>query len=314
MPRHFLEIDDLTAAEVARVVELSLELDVPPVLGGQGVALLFEKPSGRTRNSMEVAVVQLGGHPTTIGPSEVGIDTRETAEDVARMLSCYHALIAGRVFEQSKLNRMATVASVPVVNLLSDAGHPIQALADLLTLVEHFGVGGSGDVLSGIAGRRVAYVGDANNVAFSLGLVCGRASMEFVVSHPDGYGFDEEQLRRLTAAGTDLTTVSDPCDAVAGADVVYTDAWYSMGQEEEKERRSAIFPPWQVNPELMSLAKPDAVFLHCLPAHRGEEVTDEILDGPQSLVWQQAENRMHSARGLMWFLCGEADAEPPGAG
>jgi ornithine carbamoyltransferase len=208
------------------------------------------------------------------------------------------------------------VSRVPVVNLLSDAGHPIQALADLLTLVEHFGSGAASDAASAvadIAGRHVAYIGDANNVAFSLGLLCGRTGMRFTVSHPEGYGFTPEQRDRLGAAGVSLVEGLSPTEAVDGADAVYTDAWYSMGQEAEKEIRSKVFRPWQVNSALMESAGPEAVLLHCLPAHRGEEVTDEVIDGPRSLVWQQAENRMHSARGLMWFLCAEADSAAYGS-
>lgn len=312
--RHFLEIDDLSPDELTRVIELAMTPMPPALLHGQGAALIFEKPSGRTRNSMEVAVVQLGGHPTTIGPEEVGIDTRESAEDVARTLSCFHALIAARVFEHSKLERMAAVASVPVINLLSDAGHPIQALADICTIVQRFGTVIGGDdqpdakgTSLGLGELTVAYVGDANNVAFSLGLACAYVGLAFVVSHPQGYGFTAEQLLRLQQAGGEFRIDDSPESAVDEAHVVYTDAWYSMGQETEAAVRSKIFPPWRVDASLMAQAAPDAIFMHCLPAHRGDEVTDDVLDGPQSVVWQQAENRLHSARGLMWFLLAEAE-------
>lgn len=291
--RHFLEIDDLSPDEVRDVVRRASVVEPPSVLSNQGAALLFEKPSGRTRNSMERAVCQLGGHPTTIGPDEVGIDVRETAEDVAKMLGCFHAIIAARVFQHSKLERMAAVSAVPVVNLLSDDGHPIQALADLCTLAQRFGQ---------LDGLRVAYVGDANNVAYSLGLALNAVGAELVVSHPEGYGFSDHQRAGLEAYGGLPTISAEPALAVAGADAVYTDAWYSMGQEEEKAARSEIFPPWRVDEALMASAKRDAIFLHCLPAHRGDEVVDAVLDGPQSWVWQQATNRMHSARALIWFL------------
>lgn len=291
--RHFLELDDLSPAEVALVVDLASQVEAPEILKGQGVALLFQKPSGRTRNSMERAVVQLGGHPTTIAPDEVGIDTRESAEDVARTMSCFHSAVAARVFEHSVLERMARVSTVPIINLLSDSGHPIQALADLCTIRDAF---------TDFAGVEVAYIGDANNVAFSLGLACAATGMAFRVSHPDGYGFSADQFAHLTRAGLSDFIAPTPQDAARGATVVYTDAWYSMGQEAEAEERRPIFQGWRVDEQLMTLTDNESIFMHCLPAHRGDEVTDAVLDGPRSRVWPQAENRMHSARGLMWFL------------
>jgi ornithine carbamoyltransferase len=294
--RHLLEIDDLSAEELRTILDLSERPDLPRVLEGQGAMLLFEKPSARTRTSMEMAVVQLGGHPVTLRNEEVGIDTRETAEDLGRLLSGYGAVIGARVFEHHKVERLAAAASVPVVNLLSDEAHPVQALADLLTVRQEFGT--LDDVV-------VTYVGDANNVARSLGVACGLMGLEFRVSNPPGYDFDEASLERLRSAGCDVVLQHDPVLAVGGADVVYTDAWYSMGQEDEKVIRTAAFADWRVDDALMAHAADRAIFLHCLPAHRGDEATDSVLDGPHSRIWPQAYNRMHTKRGLLAWLLGE---------
>lgn len=294
--RHLLEIDDLSPDELRTVLDLAERPDLPKVLAGRGAMLLFEKPSARTRTSMEMAVVQLGGHPVTLRNEEVGIDTRETAEDLGRLLSGYGAVIGARVFEHHKVERLAAAASVPVVNLLSDDAHPVQALADLLTVRQEFG---------DLDGVTVAYVGDANNVARSLGLACGLLGVSFRVGSPAGYGADDATLERLRSVGQ-VSTFDDPVAAVAGADVVYTDAWYSMGQEQERAERAAAFAGWQVDDALMSHAADRAIFMHCLPAHRGEEVTDSVLDGPRSRIWPQAYNRMHTKRGLLSWLCAEA--------
>ncbi len=294
--RHFLEVDDLTPAELERVLELSGSEAPPQVLAGQGAALVFEKPSARTRNSMELATVQLGGHPVYIRPEEVGIDTRESAEDVIRTLACYHSIVAARVFEHGKLERMAACDAAPVINLLSDSAHPMQALADLLTIRQIFGP----DV------GRVAYVGDANNVWRSLAIACAMAGIETAVAAPPGYAPSDVDLDRVRAAGGDPLVTSRPAEAVEGADVVYTDVWTSMGQEAESAQRLKDFEGFGVDDRLVAGLSGRGVFLHCLPAHRGEEVTDEVMEGDRSRVWQQAENRMHAARGLMAFLLGEA--------
>jgi ornithine carbamoyltransferase len=300
--RHFLEVDDLTPAELAEVLDLAQDPAPPQVLDGRGAALLFEKPSSRTRNSMELAVVQLGGHPVSIRNDEIGLDVRESVEDVTRTLQGYHAVIAARVFEHAKLERMTSVATVPVVNLLSDAGHPMQALADVLTLRQEWG---------DLAGRKLAYVGDGNNVCRSLVLAAGMLGMDVAVASPPGYQPPEIDVERFRAAGIEAQITEKPDEALDGADAVYTDAWYSMGQEAEASARRPLFQPYQVNPELMAKADPGAIFLHCLPAHRGDEVVDEVLDGPQSRIWPQAQNRMHAARGLLAWLvaatAGEAD-------
>ncbi len=296
-PRHLLEVDDLTSAELLRILDLSEIEDPPQVLAGSGGVLIFEKPSARTRTSMEMAIVQVGGHPVALTGAEVGIDTRETAEDLGRLMSGFGDVIGARVFEHHKLERMAAASSVPVVNLLSDDAHPVQTLADLLTLRQCFGR---------LDGLTLAYVGDANNVARSLGIGCGLTGVSFRISSPPGYRFDDEQLDRIRSSGADVAVIDDPYEAVAGAQAVYTDAWYSMGQEEEQRIRREAFDRWRVDEAMMAAAGPDAVFLHCLPAHRGDEATDGVLDGPQSRIWPQAHNRMHSARGLLVWLGAEA--------
>jgi len=295
--RHLLEVDDLSATELGDVLDLSRAATVPRSLDGLGMALLFEKPSARTRNSMEMAVVQLGGHPLTIRPDEVGLDTRETVEDVTRTLCCYHAVIGARVFEHSKLDRMTAVSSVPVVNMLSDEAHPLQALADLLTMADEFGG------VRALAGKTVAYVGDANNVARSLALGAGMLGMSVRVAAPDGFEFSEVDVALIVTSGADFFSTNDPNEAVEGANVVYTDVWTSMGQEAEAVQRRKLFSGFTIDDSLMAHAASDAIFLHCLPAHRGEEVSESVLEGPQSRVWQQAENRMHAARGaLVWLM------------
>lgn len=304
--RHLLEVDDLSAVELARILDLAELTDPPPVLAGSGGVLLFEKPSARTRTSMEMAIDQLGGHPVSLSGAEVGIDTRETAEDLGRLMSGYGRVIGARVFEHHKLERMASVASVPVVNLLSDDAHPVQTLADLLTLRQCFGR---------LDGLTVTYVGDANNVARSLAIGCGLVGAAFRISSPPGYRFDDTSIDRIRSAGTDLTVVDDPIEAASGADAIYTDAWYSMGQEEEKRIRQEAFARWRVDESLMDAAGDGALFLHCLPAHRGDEATDGVLDGPRSRIWPQAHNRMHSARGLLlWLAELSADQDPERGG
>jgi ornithine carbamoyltransferase len=288
-----LEVDDLTVDELAAVLDASERTDPPQVLAGLGVALVFQKPSNRTRNATEMAVVQLGGHPVTLREEEVGLDVRETAEDIGRTLACYHAAIGARVFEHATLTRMATAVEVPVINLLSDDAHPMQALADLLTLRQHYG---------SLAGRSVAWVGDFTNVARSLALGAAMSGMEVRVAAPTAYGPTAVDVDRVAAAGGSLLVTTRPEEAVAGVDVVVTDVWTSMGQEAEAVARRQAFEGFTVDAALMGAAAPGGVFLHCLPAHRGEEVTAEVVDGTRSLVWQEAANRMHVARGLLLWL------------
>ena len=296
--RHLLEVDDLTADEMVRVLDLAVDPSPPRVLEGRGMALVFEKPSTRTRNSMEMAVFQLGGHPVYIQAAEVGPDVRESVEDVTRTLACYHACIGARVFDHSTVERMAGEGLVPIVNMLSDAAHPLQALADVLTIRQEFGE---------VAGRTIAYVGDGNNVFRSLALAAGMLGAEVRFASPPGYRLPDVDRDRLAVAGVTVVEFDRAVDAVAGADVVYTDVWTSMGQEEEAARRLRDFEGFRVDERLMEGAGPQALFLHCLPAHRGEEVTDQVVDGASSRVWPQAANRMHAARGLLAWLLGEAD-------
>ena len=291
--RHFLDVDDLKPSEFARILNLATDPNPPQVLAGRGAALLFEKPSARTRSATEMAVVQLGGHPVYIGPAEVGLDQRESVEDVTRTLAGYNAVIGARVFAHSTVERMAAVSEVPIVNLLSDNAHPTQAVADLLTMRVELGH---------LEGLTLAYVGDANNMARSLAYAAGLSGIALRIASPAGYAFNESDLRRMRRHGCEPVQVENPDDAVRGADVVYTDVWASMGQEQEAEKRRQDFAGFTVSRRLMAQAAPGAVFLHCLPAHRGEEVEAEVIDGPRSRVWPQAANRMHAARGLLLWL------------
>jgi ornithine carbamoyltransferase len=301
MTRHFLEIDDLDPARLSHLLDRARAWKadpsaVPKPLAGKGVALVFEKPSARTRSSSEMAVVSLGGHPLYIRPEEVGLDTRESVEDVARTLAGYCAVLAARTFAHSTLERMAAVVSIPVVNLLSDAAHPCQALADLITLADRF---------DKLEGRRLAYIGDGNNVAASLAFACAFSGMELAVASPEGYELAEDVVERARDLGGVVELFADPYEAVRDADAVYTDVWTSMGQEAEIAARRAAFSGYTVDTALLDAALPDAVFLHCLPAHRGEEVSAEVIDGPRSLVWPQAAHRMDAFRALLVDLLGE---------
>ena len=293
MTRHLLDIDDLSAADLRAVLDAAAEAQPARVLEGRGVACLFEKPSARTRNATEMAVVQLGGHPITMRGEEVGLGVRETVEDVARTLACYHAVICARVFDHSVLERMAAVVDIPVVNLLSDRAHPCQAIADLLTLEGEFGR---------LTGLTVAYIGDFNNVARSLGLALGLSGATIRFGCPPGYGPADPDLDQLASAAP---TVHDrPEEAVKGADAVYTDVWTSMGQEAEAQERRRAFAGWTITPAVMAAASPTAVFMHCLPAHRGEEVDAAVIDGPSSRVWPEAAHRLDAARGVLRWLVG----------
>jgi ornithine carbamoyltransferase len=291
--RHVLEIDDLSIDELSTVLDLSARPQWTQPLADRGVALIFEKPSARTRNATEMAVVQLGGHPLTMRGDEIGLGVRESVEDIARTLSCYHAAIAARVFDHAVVQRLAAASSVPVINLLSDKSHPMQALADLLTMQQEFG---------SLDGRTLAYVGDANNVCRSLVIGATMLGMKVRVASPDGYGLSAADVEQVRNVGSEPALTSRPIEAAAGADVVYTDVWVSMGQEAERDTRLAHFEGFGVDDALMSHAANNAIFLHCLPAKRGYEVDDAVVDGPQSRVWPQAANRMHTARGLLLWL------------
>ena len=281
--KHLLAIRDLSVDDLRTILALS-EQPYTRVLNGKGVALYFEKPSARTRNSMELAAAQLGGHPVYLQPNELGIGERESVEDVTRTLACYHAVIAARVFDHKLLEQMAAAKAASVLNMLSATDHPLQALADLLTIKQ---------LLGEIEGSRIAFIGEANNVARSLAEGCALLGAELNIASPAGFGFGSPRLA--------VNQLVDPAEAIDGADIVYSDVWVSMGDEDSNERQE-LFAPYQVDAALMERA-PSAHFLHCLPARRGEEVTADVIDGPRSAVWRQAENRMHTARGaLLWLL------------
>ena len=286
--KHLLSMRDLAAADLGAILALSEE-PAPRMLEDKGVALYFEKPSSRTRNSMELAAAQMGGHPVYIQPNELGIGRRESVPDIVRTLACYHSVIAARVFDHSLLEQMAAVNAAPVLNMLSSTDHPLQALADLLTVKQ---------LLGRLEGAKIAFIGEGNNVSRSLAEGCALAGAKFVIASPPGHGLE--------------TSIADPDEAVEGADIVYTDVWVSMGDEDSDERRSA-FEPYQVDEALMARA-PNAWFMHCLPARRGEEVTAPVIDGPRSAVWRQARNRMHTARGAMAWLLGAEPGAMPGRG
>ena len=297
-PRHLLEVDDLAADEVARVLELAADPGRPQILAGASVGLYFEKPSLRTRHSCEVAVAQLGGHPLTFRTEEVGGGQREPLDDIAKVLSGYHALLGGRVYDHAVLEALASASTIPVVNLLSDLGHPCQAFADLRTMLDEWGE---------LAGRTVAWVGDYNNVARSLCLAAARTGMTVRIATPEGYGPSDVDVERLIAAGlTEAPFVTTrPVEAAQGADAVHTDVWASMGHEDQAEARRRAFEGFTVDDRVMEATAPSAIFLHCLPAHRGEEVSASVVDGPQSRAFPQAHNRLHAFRGLLRFLLEE---------
>jgi ornithine carbamoyltransferase len=298
--RHFIDIADFATSDLEHLIRLAVQLKHEwqsggnrPALGGQVLGMIFEKPSLRTRVSFDVAMLHLGGHALYLSPAEIGLGKRESVADVARVLSGYVQGIMARVFSHAHILDLARWSWVPVINGLSDASHPCQALADMLTLYEHFGH---------LRGLRIAYVGDSNNVARSLGEAAARLGCTMSVASPPGYQFDEEVRDKFDALGLKLTVVERAAAAVAGADVIYTDTWTSMGQEAEAEKRRAVFPPYQVNEALLANAARHAVVLHCLPAHRGEEITDAVADGGQSLLFKQAANRLHAQKAILVHL------------
>ena len=264
-------------------------------LFGKTLAMVFQKPSNRTRVSFEVGMYHLGGHALPLSPQELQIGKRETPSDTGRVLARYIDAIMVRTFDHEELEELAAAADVPVINGLSDSHHPCQALADLLTVREELGE---------LEGVKITYVGDGNNVAHSLALGCALTGAQLTIAHPEGHGPDPRVVELATKLGDAPTITEDPQEGVAGARVVYTDVWASMGQEAEAEERKKKFMPYQVNEELMSRAAPGAIFLHCLPAHRGEEVTAGVIDGPQSRVFDQAENRLHAQKALLYLLLG----------
>lgn len=305
MSRHFVSLAQSSTAELLHYLDVAARLKKQlreqgrndPLLSGKTLAMLFEKPSLRTRVSFAVAMTQLGGSSIALTGDEVGLGKREAVQDVARVLTRMCDGIMARVFEHQKILTLAEYAAVPVINGLSDYSHPCQALADLLTLREHFGR---------LEGLTVAYVGDGNNVARSLSVACGKFGMKFILASPGGYELPSEDMDRIMAQvpGMDFETTADPVEAVRDADVIYTDTWVSMGQEQEKARRIKDFEHYQVNEALLSSAPAHAIVLHCLPAYRGLEISEPVLEGPRSLVFPQAENRLHLQKGILAVLLG----------
>jgi len=302
MSRDFLSIDDLTPEELGGLLDLSARVKRSPDqyserLRDLSVAMIFEKPSTRTRVSFEVAIASMSGHPVPLSGAELQLGRGETIEDTGRVLSRYVDAIVLRTFEQERLEVLAGAASVPVVNALSDFEHPCQCLADLLTALEHKGE---------LAGRTLAYLGDGNNVTHSLLLGGAKLGMRVRVATPPGFEpipqivHRAEEIAEQTGGSVELG--HDPMAAVTGADVLYTDVWASMGQEAEADERSLVFPAYRLDEKAVALAAADVIVMHCLPAHRGQEITDEVIDGSHSVVWDQAENRMHTQKALLLWL------------
>ena len=300
--RDFLAIADFSAEELWRMLRRAMDLKRqwqqhgmnPPLLAGKSLGMVFQKPSLRTRVSFEMAMQHLGGYAFYLGPQEIGLGKREAISDVARVLAGYVDAIMARVFDHEHVLELARWADVPVINGLSDYNHPCQAMADMLTMYEHFGR---------LEGLRITFVGDGNNVAVSLMHAAAKLGAHFTWVGPQGYEPPADAVAQARAfaeaSGSTITLLHDPAEAVADADVIYTDTWVSMGQEEEAQKRMRVFPPYQVNAALLAKARPTAIVMHCLPAHRGYEITDEVMDGPQSVVFQQAHNRLHAQKGIL---------------
>ena len=304
--KHFLAIADLTSAELNRYLTTAKKLKAEwrkggnkPLLKNKTLGMVFQKPSLRTRVSFDMGMLHLGGQALYLSPNEIGLGQRESIADVARVLSRYVDGIMARVFAHEHVTELARYSRVPVINGLSDWEHPCQALADALTIVEHLGK---------LKGLKVVFLGDGNNVARSLMFACALGGARFVCASPRGYTLDDVSVERARAradeSGGEVTLTEDPQAAAHDADVLYTDVWASMGQEAETAERARIFPPYQINAALIALAKPKAIVLHCLPAHRGAEISDEAMDGPHSVVFDQAENRMHAQKAVLALLMG----------
>jgi len=300
--RDFLTLQDFTAYEIHEILEAtkrfkekSVSVEEKNALSGRSIILLFQKPSTRTRVSFDVAISQLGGHPISLGWAESQLGRGETIADTARVLSRYVDAVVARVYRHADLVEMAKYSSIPIINALSDLYHPCQIVADLYTMWENFGF---------LKGLKVAYVGDGNNVCNSLLIGCSKMGIDISIACPPGYEPSSEALefakRNSEEAGSKVKILREPLEAVRGADVVYTDTFVSMGDEAEREERLSVFlPKYQVNAELMRAASEDALFMHCLPAHRNEEVTDDVIDGSHSVVWDEAENRLHTAKAIL---------------
>ena len=308
-PKDFLSIRDFSPQQIRDLLHLACEIKANPgaystALKGKTLAMIFEKPSLRTRVTFDVGMEELGGHPLYLSPSEISLGKRESVYDVARNLERMVQGIMIRTFAHEVVEEMAHCASIPVINGLTDYSHPCQAMADYLTMLE---------VKGRIAGLKVAYIGDGNNVARSLMFAGAQLGADVWIATPPGYEPDSKAvawaMQRSAKTGAGCTMTHDPRAAASGADVIYTDVWTSMGQEAETETRRKSFQPYQVNTRLFACARPDAIFLHCLPAHRGQEVSDEVIDSPRSFVFAQAENRLHAQKAILLQLMGIGVAE-----
>ena len=304
--QHFLSLSDLSTEQIWSLLNTAKALKEAwkaggnePILKGKVLGMVFQKPSLRTRTSFEVGMLHLGGQAIYFSPAEIGLGKRESVADIARVLSRYVQGIMARTFDHSHILELAKYADVPVINGLTDYNHPCQALTDILTIWEHKGT---------LAGVKLAYIGDGNNVARSLLFAATKLGMHFTIASPPGYTLPEDDLSQAQsyaeASGSQITVFENATSAVEDADVIYTDVWTSMGQEAETQARLAVFPPYQVNEALVGRAKADVVVMHDLPAHRGEEITDEVADGPHSIIFDQAENRLHAQKAVLAHLMG----------
>ncbi|MCH8927802.1 MAG: ornithine carbamoyltransferase [Candidatus Marinimicrobia bacterium] len=298
MKDNFISIYDLSADEIHETLDLAVEIKAKLKAGenykpleGKTLSMIFAKPSARTRISFETGIKKLGGYALYLSPNDISIGKREAVKDIARVISRYNDGIMARLFSHDHMLELAEYASIPVINGLTDYNHPCQIMGDILTVKEHRG---------DLSDLKVAFIGDGNNVANSWVNLASKIPMHFVLAGPEGFGPDSETWSRAEEAGlSSLEITHDPVDAVRDADVVYTDVWASMGQESESADRAEKFQPFQLNSELMSNAKPSTLVMHCLPAHRGDEITDDVMDGPNSIVFDQAENRMHAQNAIM---------------
>jgi ornithine carbamoyltransferase len=300
MKRDFLSLTECTRTELDEILALSAGLkrqlkagQRPPLLAGRNLAMIFEKPSLRTRVTFEVGMTQLGGYAVYLTPTDIRLGQRESVADIARNLERWVDVIMARTFSHDTLVELARHAGVPVINALSDRSHPCQVLSDCFTVLEH---------RASLEGLRIAFLGDGNNVVNSWVEAAARFGFHFLLACPRGYEPDAETVEQARAAGASVTITEQPAEAAAGADVLYTDVWTSMGQEGESAARKRVFQPYQLNEQMLALAKPRALVMHCLPAHRGEEITSTVMDGPQSIVFDQAENRLHVQKGILVWL------------
>jgi ornithine carbamoyltransferase len=309
--KHFIDIADFSVVELENMLDLGMKLKAEqksglfrPLLKNKVLAMLFQKPSLRTRVSFDMAMRTLGGDALYLSPQEVGLGTRESIADVSRVLSGYVQAIMARVFDHEHILELAQWSSVPVINGLSDYNHPCQAMADAITIIEEFGE---------LKGKTVSYIGDGNNVAISLMKIVTKLGGHYKIANPEGYDMPDEAVKQSLGfaadSGGSVSLFRKPEDAAESADVLYTDTWTSMGQEKESSEREKVFPPYQINEKLIGYAKPSVIVLHCLPAYRGLEITDEVADGPHSRMFPQAENRLHAQKAILVKLLYEGDPD-----